>query len=224
MEGNMSRPSRRLSLGLLFTGVMCFGCAEPAGPAPSAALAVRLECPPATSDSYFFAEESLVPESPAADRTQRTALSAYLRAANEVSLSCGHEPEEGYRVFWGGGYGVPAVVGSIVRSGSSWRAAATEFIPPSSGQRYVVARHSTRPVDAKEMVGVSLAIESAAFWTTAVWREMEGEGTIWMIEARQGGRYRAVSRVQPDEAFAIAAHLLVGVAGMAVPARMTVRH
>lgn len=207
---------------LLLATVICAGCREPELPPLNAGITVRPECPPEASDTYFFPEEALVPQELAADRTERHAFSLHLRAAKEVSLSCGPELAEGYRVIWGGGYRLPLLVGSIVRSGSDWRVTATEFVRPSDLEAYAVARSSRRTVDTLDVAKVAGALDAAAFWTTPVWREVEGEGTIWRIEARQHGRYRAVTRIQPDPAFASAAHLLLRLTGMPIPERMRV--
>jgi hypothetical protein len=127
-----------------------------------------------------------------------------------------------YRVFWGGGYGVLTLIVTITQTQREWRASVTEFVPFTGTERYQVAKRAERAVAAQEIVGIRRALQAGAFWTDPVWQEMEGEGTVWMIEARENGDHRAVTRVQPAPALAEAARLVLKAAGVAVPADMSV--
>lgn len=216
----MRSPDLRMSVSRVLACVMCAAGCAPELPKPNAGIHVRAECPSPASESYFFPEHSLAPDSAETDRRERSDRSPYFRAAEEISLSCGAEPGEAYRVYWGGGYGVPSVIASLVRVGSDWRVSATQFEPWYDRPHFAVARHTQGAVAGHEGPAIARALDAAGFWTTRVWQQDENEGTIWVIEARVDGRYRAVTRVQPDAAFASAAHRLVRLTGMPVPERM----
>ena len=85
-----------------------------------------------------------------------------------------------------------------------------------------IAKHAERAINSQEVPRVSAALEAAAFWSSPIRTQVEGEGVIWMIEARQGDRYRAIIQVQPDAPFGRAAQLLVRLAGMEIPSGMTI--
>lgn len=210
--------SSRLLLVALVASAINSGCRDPELPQLNAGIPLRSECPASASDEYYFPEASIIPWSNSWDRKEREILSSNLRAAKETSLSCGLQPDEGYRVQWGGGYQEPLIVASVARNGSDWTVTATEF---ARIQPYLVTSSSSRALQPKAAATIAAALNDATFWTTRVMDTTQGEGTIWLIEARQG-RYRAVIRVQPETAFARAAQLIVRLSGMQVPEKMKV--
>lgn len=207
-----------LSLRSALLCLVCAGCSTPDLPPPNSAIPVRAQCPSLSSDSYFFPERSLLPESASLDREERSARSPQFLAASAVSLSCGPEPPEAYRVYWGGG-GVGTVIASLIHVGSEWRASASELEPPLAGTAQAVARQVQTSVDGREAISISAALDAAGFWITPLGRT-ENDGTMWLIEARQAGRYRAVMRVQPSAELASIGRQLLRLAGMPIPDRM----
>lgn len=135
-----------------------------------------------------------------------------------MSLSCGVGPD-GYRAFWGGGSDMPPVV--VTMSGTIITVA--QFKSPNEAGpvgRYTVARRARVTVETPAVRRLRQQLDSTAFWSTGPNR-MDGEGNVWVIEARRGGAYKAVLRVRPEPALADFARTLVQLSGLPVPALMT---
>ena len=79
-------------------------CARP--PAPRTART----CTDLSSAEQFFHPDTFVPRHSDVDDELRETLARYFQAANEMPWACGEVPTEGYRLFVGGGYGLPAIV------------------------------------------------------------------------------------------------------------------
>jgi hypothetical protein len=92
--------------------------------------------------NLFFPQDAFVPKLIDVDDELRDTLARYLQAANEAPWICGEVPSEGYRLFIGGGYGLPAIVASAARTSSGWRLAVSEFQRLRPGTAYVVTKRS----------------------------------------------------------------------------------
>ncbi|MGH9201082.1 MAG: hypothetical protein ACRD2A_07585 [Vicinamibacterales bacterium] len=119
---------------------------------------------------------------------------------------------------WVEGYAAGTIVVSVIGLDSDRRFSVTRFLPPSSRQPYVIADQSAGTVDAAKGAEIGKLLDAAGFWTMPVWLDIPaGEGRLWLIEARQGKRYRVVSRVTPDASLERAARFVAGSVGVLLP-------
>lgn len=195
------------SMALLATAVSC------SGEGPSRGKGVS-QCPSTSAPTYFFTEGMLVPQRHDTDLSEREVTSRYLTAAQELSWTCGETPLEGYRVLMGGGFGAATAVVSAKRTSSGWHSSITRFAPLSETQPpYRVIDRKLNTLSEFPVIQIRRALESAAFWTGPVWKQIEGEGHMLSIEVLIDGDHRVVSRAVPDTAFREAASLIVKAAG-----------
>lgn len=179
-------------------------------PTPKRSMLASSTCPTPEGDDYFFPPGALIPQDEASDLQQRRGLSEYYRTAGVTSLSCG--PADGFRVFWGGGYGNHSVVVTVTADAIT----TSQFAPPNV-QTQTVARRSTIPTTPSVIKTLSDRLDESSFWQTAPFKELEGEGTVWVIEARQGSSYKAVTRVAPDSQLTRVAMSILELSDLPVP-------
>lgn len=209
-----------MSRGLLRLFVVCVALALGCTPLPEVrgGDAVRPSCPDDGSADYYFPVGSLIPNDPEGDLRQRKALGAYYTAAGLRSLSCGGTAAEEYRVFWGGSYSDT----SMVVTTSAAAVSVVEFkapnVPPFS-----VNRTAQAAVDSSRIDELRQRLATISFWTARPFVDIEGEGSVWMIEARRGTSYKVITRVAMDSALVRSVRSLIGAAGLSVPDGMRLR-
>jgi hypothetical protein len=206
---------RRGGLVALVAILVLTSCKEPALPAPNTGQRARDTCPSIEDATYFFPTGALIPDDASMDRAQRLALSGYWLAARTKSLSCGDVPES-YRMFWGGGFGTTPIIVTV----SGNQAEAVEFLAPNQNLHSIKGKTSLA-VSAADLEQLRLQIDQSTFWTAKPFSDLEGEGTIWFIEARRGASYKTVTRVAPEPALMEAARLMVRLSGHLLPEGMT---
>lgn len=203
MKGLISAPlSRRWLSGLIVA--LAAGACERAAVEP-----LRPPCSDHVLSDRFFSPDSFVPALVEVDDELRDTLARYLEAAKEASWICGRVPTEGYRLFIGGGYGLPAVVASAARTSSGWRVASSKFEGRHAGPAYEVRTHATSEISHFPSAEIRRVLQQAAFWTGPTWQQIEGEGDIVMIEVVDDSDHRAVVQAIPTEEFRDAAALLL---------------
>lgn len=205
--------ARHLCFAALMASIATVSC-NTALPPTKASLMARPECPPVQEETYYFPVESLIPNDLSMDTTQRQALSAYFTAAGVKSLSCG-PPGESYRLFWGGGFGVTAVIVTV----SDFVATAVQFMPPNEAV-LTVSRRASAAVTPANVAQLRDQLDRTSFWKAKPFVDLEGEGTIWLIEARDGDSYKVVTRVTPEPGLAEFARIMVRFSGLTIPDTM----
>lgn len=201
-------------VALITASICVVSCGDTSLPMPQSTLRARTECPPTADDQYFYPAEALVPNDPVVDRAQRRAIADYLAVSRAKSLSCG-SGGEAYRVFWGGGFGVQSVVVTITPD-----AAVGATFGPRTGAQVVLDRNVSAPVSADAFGRLRQLLDGASFWTAKPFTDLEGEGTVWVIEGRRGDSYKVITRVTPDPALADAARMMLKLSGLPTPERM----
>jgi len=206
-----------MSRGLLHLLVVCAALALGCNPLPEprGGDAVRPSCPDVGSADYYFPAGSLIPNDPEGDLQQRKALGAYYSAAGLKSLSCGGTPAEEYRVFWGGGYGITPMVVTTAAAAVS----VVEFMAPNV-RPLTVTRTAHATIDSSRIDELRQRLATISFWTARPFVDTEGEGNVWMIEARRDTSYKVITRVVMDSAFVESVRSLISTTGLSVPERM----
>ncbi len=119
-----------------------------------------------------------------------------LSASDLVRLWCGPMPDT-IRITWIRTRR-PAVVVSVQRADSDWKADALEFHDPRLlplGAVPTIATRRSMKVVARHGDQVASDIESAQFWDADVVRQGRPEdGVGWILEVRKGPKYKAVVR------------------------------
>jgi len=205
------------------TGLLWVACGNPVPPGPSAAKAVRKECPRQSSDTYYFPEGVMFPSDAHRDREDRWGAGKYLGSLDVPSLSCGGDATEAYRLLWIH-TNLPAIVASVTRLDAGWRAEAAEFRHPKTDLFWAVERRMERQVSNEQIRPLLDALDAADFWISPAWKSSDAnDGATWYVEGRLDGGYRLLGRGNPtlnDAPFIRGAQILVQLAGMTVPEEM----
>lgn len=181
---------RYASLGTI---VALSACA-PSFPQLNSSLAARTKCPAAHADNYFFPDGALVPRDESEDHEQREILNRYLTEASVEPLSCG-DRRSGYRLVRVRGRTAAPIVVTLVNN----TLGVVEFFPPMD--KAYAARERRSSAVAEELTAkVSSAVNESTFWTANAFVDVEGDGEIWLLEVREGNRYKVVTRVTLDQA------------------------
>jgi hypothetical protein len=210
-------PSIPRVLVLLSIVLAPIGCSSSELPVPHSGWPTSDECVSTTADAFYFPAGALIPDDPQGDLNQRRTLGAYFRAVELESLSCGKETEA-YRIFWGGGYGVTATV--ITLSRGSARAA--QFLPPNE-RSFAVSRTASASITPEQLDELRTQLDTSSFWRSRPMVDLEGEGNVWVVEARRGRTYKVITRVTLDAALADTVRKLVELTGLRAPERMKAR-
>ena len=197
-------PQLRL-LSLTFIAAVAAGACDRT---PNAHQTMR-PCSDGNMADRFFPPDAFVPTLVEVDDDLRDTLAHYLQAAKETPWICGQVPTEGYRLFIGGGYGLPAIVASAARASSGWLVAFSRFESRRSGPAYQVAAYSSNQMQDFPSDDIRQALQRAAFWSGPTWQQIEGEGDIVMIEVVDGPDHRAVVQAVPTPEFRNAAALIM---------------
>lgn len=212
------RPRYKIAIPLVICVlILVVGCQRDHLPVPRSGWPTALDCAARGTDTYYFPAGSLIPSDAENDSQQRRTLSAYLDAAGADSLSCGPETEA-YRFFWGGGYGITATVVTV----SADSVAVVRFSPPNE-KPLAISQKASISVTSEWVDRIRREMEEVSFWSARAFVDLEGEGNVWVIEARQGGSYKVVTRVAPEAALANTAIGLIEMTGLSVPERMKPR-
>jgi hypothetical protein len=203
MKPPYNTPIRTIVIALM-TAVLSGGC-ERASVAPAA----ERDCIDDSLADMFFPQDAFVPKLIDVDDELREALARYLQAAHEPPWICGRVPSEGYRLFIGGGFGLPALVASAARTSSGWRLAFSEFQRLQPGTAYVVAKRAENETGSIPSQEIRQALQHASFWSGPTWQQIEAEGDIVMIEVVDGADHRAVIQAVPTAEFRTSALLLL---------------
>jgi hypothetical protein len=195
-------------------------------PEPRRAWAVNSECPPRSSEVYFFPDVAAAGHtnaSPLSDRMRR-AFGEILTMADSDSLSCGSGPTESYRFAW-----LPANRSAMVltasRDAAGWRIRSTVFEDPRvSGQFGAppkVTSQSDRRVEGDALPLVK-TLESSQFWTVAASdRTTADDGAAWLLEGRKSNSYRLVVQVNSEDTSVVSVgQTLIELAGLDPPAEL----
>lgn len=175
------------------------GCGSGEVAEPRAAMRVRAECFPPSSDAFYFPIGSVADDNGRTDDYQRAAYTRVLRAMNASSLSCGNVSREAYRCLWLPSYGAAAVI-LVERASSGWRFEAAEFSHPRNSRSLEITRSTQGAVSEARIRELLSALAVARFWTSPTWSTSGAEdGATWVIEGRVDMGYRVVSRANPAE-------------------------
>lgn len=166
-------------------------CNSISPPAVRSAVAVRTVCPPSTSLDYFFPEGALIPQNTDSDRAQRSAIAGFLDSTGAPSLSCGLATTEAYRLLRVGDNLWEFEI-TVSRNRDSWTLNVTE--PRTATTSPMTLNRTSLAIRADDVGSVRAAFETAKFWTMPAYLEVEGEGQVWVIEARVDSSYKVVTR------------------------------
>jgi len=164
----------------------------------AAALAAEppTPCPAQDSAAYYFPASLGV--SASEDQVFRGTYSAMLHIMKEPSLSCG-DTAPGYRFLWLRTFHHPVAVRLTVRAGHG-TLQATELSGAAGYQPGSVLRRVSRELESKAVARVQAAWVGTDLWKAPVRSGPMGfDGSEWIVEARDGSRYHAVSRWSPKE-------------------------
>jgi hypothetical protein len=206
--------------------VAAFACARTEPPEPAFGSPVQRICPQRGTPDYSF-EPTSVAADRIVDRYLRAEYSHLLTEMEGDPLWCGTEAPDSYRFFWLPAHSAPLVV-SLSQAPRGWLAHAAEFRTlsqhppdPRPAMRVRIANRIERNLDASAISAFIKAIDSARFWTAPSFAGGGEDGYFWSIEARRGGRYRIVTRLNAnDEQFEEAARNLVRLSGLPLPQGM----
>jgi hypothetical protein len=192
---------------VLGIAIVLSGC-SPSVPQLHSGIAARAQCPALHQDDYFFPNGALIPGDEADDETQRAVLSNYLSALSAESLSCGNG-RDGYRLIRiRGGARQPIVV-----SVSKDTITVVEFFAPNE-KPFAVRERRAFAVAETFFANVSTELHKSTFWTANAFSDLEGDGAIWLLEVREGKRYKAVTRVVLDDALTLPVNALLAAANI----------
>jgi hypothetical protein len=174
------------------------------------------ECAPSTDEHYFLPRRALEGpdkrEPPARDFMNRG-----LTALREPSLSCGRDPDEGFRLVSIDPEGSRWFV-RISRKGSSYDLAAAQ-LPDDPSDLSEVGRVN-KSLSRLEWESVTREFQRADFWSLNASRDLPyiPEGSLWLFEGRQDGKYHAVMRMPYEgKELRSAVRLLIKLAGLEIP-------
>lgn len=120
-----------------------------------------------------------------------------LWARHEPSLLCATAAPV-YRFVWLRSFN-PAIVVRIEASAGGWRISAQEDAILDMRRHRRTLRRVERPLTADEVRRFRAAIDRSRFWTAATEPVEDGlDGALWLVEARDGGRYRYREQWTPD--------------------------
>ena len=88
---------------------------------------------------------------------------------------------------------------------------------PPSGAALTVSLRSSGAVTTADAAQLREQLDRASFWQAKPFVDLEGEGTIWLIEARERDSYKVVTRVTPEPGLADAARMIIRFSGLVVP-------
>lgn len=208
---NKVRTMKQLLTCWVCCGLAVTGCAQP--PEATSAQAVRAECPPATSDTYFFPTV----DSGSFNRSYHLTSSRILAAMRAPTLSCGQEQfSEVYRLIGVPGSDRPIAVSATLQN-SAWSVRGVEFqhlndLTPTIDR--------TRMLSNNEAVTLAQAIRESKFWMTSGLEVgppniVVLDGGTWILEARRNRSYHIVSGPwTQEEPFRTLGEMLISLGGL----------
>ena len=175
----------RLWVWIILSGFTLVQCSSYQGSANN--RRVRVQCPPRSSDDYFFAALEGVVKGPGV-------VSRYLNHMNEPSLSCGDDSRrESYRLVLGG----PETILVVRMTAADAGATLSSFRGRLTNRSDVLESlsQSTKAVSATEWSSLKATIADSGFWTSPGDVAQNPVDGIELVEGRRGGEYRVLTRV-----------------------------
>lgn len=90
-----------------------------------------------------------------------------------------------------------------------------EFFAPDQ-KPFVVRERRSIAVSENLIVRIGTELDKSSFWTANAFMDLEGDGAIWLLEVRQGNKYKVVTRVSLDEAVGPPINALLAAANIAL--------
>ena len=187
----------------------------PSPPVISVGVPVLPQCPPSTSEEYFYPRGTLVPRNEQIDTAVRAHFSSLLATAGAAPLWCGDRRDVAYRFMLVFEWGTTKVI-SVRRSGVTWMLDAAEF-QHTAVARLGINRRVTRALSPAEVETVTSALDKDRLWRLPSQEPLRGccyDGPHWFLEGRSAGGYHAVSRAWDREEITGTGRALMRLAGM----------
>jgi hypothetical protein len=164
-------------------------------PTPRFAYGVESVCPPPESDSYFLRDEIPLGTTDSVTQFLRDQFTAYLRLADASPIGCGSGPNETYRILRIGRPAEAGVIVTLVAEHDGWSVSRTDFERPHPYTELSVRQRSKYRLSGADGETLVLALARAGFWDAPPERLPPiDDGTVWLLEGRQGKGYLALPR------------------------------
>jgi hypothetical protein len=196
-------------------------------PEPETGIGVSTACLPRSDPEHFFPAgafwSSEFPDPDRADAAERSWYSGYLRLMDEPSLSCGVVDREVYRfLYLRSFHGAVSVRLERTDDGLAVHAVEMnddgrfypEYTPPTVRRRL----HTT--LNHSHWQTVASAARAANFWNTRTMGGTRGnDGSMWIVEGRDGSRYNLVVRWSPKDKLHTFGMHLIDLSSLSIPER-----
>jgi hypothetical protein len=155
-----------------------------------------LDCPSKNSSSYYFPQGTLASQNAQIDELNRSWYSKHLSAMREPSLSCGSTGLT-YRFTWLRTYHHPVVI-RVVDSGTKGSLLAVELDGAGGYEPGKLKHRKELALSDNQLLELKNLFTSTSFWTLPTPKENSGmDGSEWIIEVADNGRYHVVVRWTP---------------------------
>lgn len=157
--------------------------------------AVR-DCPAKSAKDYYFPSNTFLREGMRDDVFVREWYSRHLAAAKQVSLSCG-TGSRSYRFTWLRSFGHPVVVHATVQ-GQTVKLAATELAGAGGYEPKATLREVDKSLTLADADSLRASIDAIGEEPASLDRIVL-DGAEWIVEMRDGDRYRVLVRTSPKD-------------------------
>jgi hypothetical protein len=160
-----------------------------------------LDCPSKNSSNYYFPQGTLAPQNAQIDELSRSWYSKHLHSMREPSLSCGSTGLT-YRFTWLRTFHHPVVI-RVVDSGRMGSLLAVELDGAGGYEPGKLIRRQESTLSKTQLLELKSLFASTSFWTLPTPKETSGmDGSEWIIEVTDNGRYHVVVRWTPTSGVA----------------------
>jgi hypothetical protein len=215
------------TLPICLTIAVTVGCGSDSLPEPRSGRRLDRECLPMDSADYYFPPGAIVANNRhGEDDFWRERSSRYLRPIGVSPLWCGSS-DQAYRLLLIPSNG-SAVVVELREQQIDWTVSGNVFRGPRDtveGQQldpFLLKTHTEKRLSHEAVSAFLDAVQSGGLWTAPAYAsETTEDGERWILEARNAGLYRVLTRHEvQDEKFERAARLLISLAAIKIPGEM----
>jgi len=163
-------------------------------PSPVVIIPIVQGCPSQVDETYFLPPRALEGadehEPPTRDLVNRV-----LMASGEPSLFCGRDPDEAFRLVEISPVGESPSSIRVSRKYSTYELEAVQLNADPKHYSEVARNH--KGLSVAEWESVAREFERLGYWSlpSSLSSGPTPEGTIWLFEARQNGKYHAITRM-----------------------------
>ncbi len=157
----------------------------------------RAVCPSRTADDYYFARSTIDQTDKRSDKFVRRWYSKHLIAMAEPSISCGR-PGHVLRFTWLRTFHHPVVV-KVTYKGSNALVQAVELDGAGGYEPGKVLRRTEKTLSVDALKDLKKAFTEGEFDSITASEKRNGlDGSEWIVEASDKGKYHMVVRWSPD--------------------------